>query len=91
MTQNEEDHLGENGAFVVEAAVPDDFCALPGDQYVAIERIDATSLTLGIAKFDRVTQILDERHVTFAGNGIRIAAMVIATSGQANWTSWPAR
>ncbi|MCW2602184.1 MAG: Methyltransferase type 11 [Pseudonocardiales bacterium] len=70
--QNAARQLADDGAFVVEATVPNDFLALPGDQYVQAERVEADSVTLDVARFDRVTQILDESHVTLGPQGIRI-------------------
>lgn len=64
-------HLAEDGVFVIEAAVPDDW--LPNDSYTMPERVEANSVTLDVCKYDPVTQILHENHVTISTDGIRFA------------------
>lgn len=63
-------HLAPDGVFVVEAAPP--WAWLRGEQYVDVERITTTSVTLDVNAYDRVTQILDENHVRIGADGITL-------------------
>jgi SAM-dependent methyltransferase len=74
--ENAARHLTDDGVFVVEAMVPGYLYALRGSQYVDAERIDADRVTLDVGRFDPVTQILDESHVTLSAEGIRVAPIV---------------
>ena len=64
-------HLTGDGVFVIEAAVPDAW--LPSDRYALPERVTGDSVTLDVCKYDPVTQILHENHVTIGVDGIRMA------------------
>jgi SAM-dependent methyltransferase len=68
--------LDDGGVFLVEAGVPDPFYALRADQYVDAESVDLDRVTLDVARFDRVTQILDESHVTVSTTGITVSPIV---------------
>lgn len=74
--QNAARHLMDDGVFLVEALTPNSLYRLRDDQYVDAERVGATSVTLDVARFDPVTQVLDESHVTLGKDGIRIAPIV---------------
>jgi SAM-dependent methyltransferase len=69
-------HLMEDGVFAIEAGVPNEFMRLRNDQYVDAERIEADKVTLDVARFDPVTQILDESHVTLTREGVRLSPIV---------------
>lgn len=69
--RNAASHLASDGVFVIEAAVPDAW--LPTDRYAVPERVEGNSVTLDVCKYDPVTQILHENHVTIGGDGIRMA------------------
>lgn len=68
-------HLDEDGVFLVEAA-------LPGPQYRVVEQyVDAEAVELGkvvldVGRYDPVTQLLDECHVTLAPDGIHLFPIV---------------
>lgn len=64
-------HLNDNGVFVIEAAVPDAW--LPSESYAKPEKVSSDSVTLDVCKYDPVTQILHENHVTISTDGIRMA------------------
>lgn len=64
-------HLSDDGVFVIEAAVPDAW--LPTDRYAVPERFEGDSITLDVCKYDPVTQILHENHVTIGLEGVRMA------------------
>lgn len=74
--QNVARHLAADGRFLVEACVPDPMYALRGDQHVDAESLGTDRVTLDVGRFDRVTQLLDECHVTLGPQGIRIAPIV---------------
>jgi hypothetical protein len=69
-------HLTADGVFLVEASVPADMYGLRGDQYVDAEAVAPDAVTLDVGRFDRVTQLHDECHVTLTADGIRIAPIV---------------
>lgn len=67
--ENAAHHLTQNGIFLVEAAVPS--ACLPKDQYVNAEKIEPTSVTFDVCRYDPATQILDENHVSLTEGGVR--------------------
>ncbi len=69
-------HLSEDGLFVVEGGVPAEWHRLRNNQYVDLEAIDAGSVQLDVARYDPVTQLLEETHVTLSGAGIQLNPIV---------------
>lgn len=69
-------HLTEDGVFLVEAGVPNAFYGLRDNTYVDAEAVEVDQVTLDVGRFDPVTQLLDESHVTLSGEGIRVAPIV---------------
>ncbi len=69
-------HLADDGAFLVEAVVPNYLYRLRDDQYVDAEALDLHQVKLDLGCHDPVTQLLDESHVTLTGSGIRVAPIV---------------
>ena len=69
-------HLAEEGRFVVEAAVPHAW--IPGGHadYVHVEEIDQDGVVLDVARYDAVTQLLEENHVRISTTGITTAPIV---------------
>jgi len=68
--ENAARHLTEDGAFLVEAAVPSS--SLPSHSYARPEAVEAQAVTLDVCTYDPVTQILDENHVRISQDeGIR--------------------
>jgi hypothetical protein len=57
------------GVFVLECRIPT-APARPGHQFVDPEHITADHVTLGVAWYDPVTQILDLNHVRISSDGI---------------------
>jgi SAM-dependent methyltransferase len=74
--ENVAKHLTEDGVFIIEAGMASDLVCLRNTQYVDAERVELDSVTLDVAKFDVVTQILDENHVTITEQGIRLGPIV---------------
>jgi hypothetical protein len=73
---NVAEHLADDGAFVVEADSPAFLYRLRDAQYVDAERVGTDEVKFDVAKFDPVTQVLDESHVTFTSRGVRLAPIV---------------
>jgi SAM-dependent methyltransferase len=68
--ENAARHLAEGGVFVIEAGVLSAW--LRGTQYVDVERIANDEVVLDVNRYDPVTQILDESHVSFTSDGVRL-------------------
>jgi SAM-dependent methyltransferase len=69
-------HLTGDGLFLVEAAVPNYLYRLRDDQYVDAEALEPRTVTLDVGRYDPVSQLLDECHVTMGRDGIRVAPIV---------------
>ena len=69
-------HLEDDGRFVVEALVPDPMMRLRDGQYVDAEAVRVDEVRLDVARFDPVTQLLDETHVQLTADGIRLSPIV---------------
>ena len=69
-------HLEDNGVFVVEGNLPTEFCQLRNNQYVDLEDIEVSEIGLDVARYDPVTQILEESHITLSGQGVRFKPLV---------------
>ncbi|NYH52997.1 SAM-dependent methyltransferase [Nocardiopsis arvandica] len=69
--ENAARHLDEGGVFVVEAAPP--WAWIRGEQFVNVERVTSGSVTLDVNRYDHVTQMLDESHVSLSTDGIDLA------------------
>lgn len=67
--QNAARHLDDDGVFVLECRVPT-APARPGHQFVDAERIDVSEVTLDVCRYDPISQVLDENHVTIGPDGI---------------------
>src|SRR5512135_2681688 len=74
--QNVAAHLTEDGAFVVESMVPDFLYRLDGHQYVQAEMIGVDRVGIDVLTHDPVNQMLDENHVSFSADGIRLNPVV---------------
>lgn len=70
--ENAARHLMPGGHFVVEAALPQAWIAPGASDYVRAERVGATSVVLDVARYDPVTQLLEESHVHLAATGISL-------------------
>lgn len=63
-------HLGPAGVFVVEAGVPT--ALLRGDQFVNVEHLSNDEVVLDVNRYDAVTQVLDESHISLTKDGVRM-------------------
>jgi SAM-dependent methyltransferase len=68
--ENAARHLTDDGVFLVEAGVPSAW--LRGNQFVDVERVANDEVVLDVNRYDPVTQILDENHVTLTNSGVRL-------------------
>lgn len=68
--ENAARHLADDGCFVIEAGVPSAW--LRDTQFVNVERIAGHEVVLDVNRYDPVTQILDENHVTLTDDGVRL-------------------
>jgi len=67
--ENAARHLTTDGVFVVEAGVPSAW--LRGDQFVNVEHLGSDEVVLDVNRYNAVTQILDENHVSLTKDGLR--------------------
>lgn len=68
--------LEEGGTFVVEGGTPAEFYRLRNHQYVDAEAIETGRVRLDVARFDPVTQLLEEGHVTLSAAGVQLNPVV---------------
>lgn len=69
--ENAARHLAGGGVFLVEAAVPQAW--VRGNQYIDVERVARDDVILDINRYDPVTQLLDESHVRYTTDGVRLS------------------
>jgi len=69
-------HLTEDGVFVVEGGVPTEFCRSRNNQYVNLEALAVDNVRLDVARYDPVTQLLEETHVTLSSSGTQLNPIV---------------
>ena len=73
--ENAARHLEEDGVFLVEAAMPGPSYRHER-QYVDAEAVEVDKVVLDVGRYDPVTQLLDECHVSLAPDGIRLSPIV---------------
>lgn len=69
-------HLTERGVFVIEGGVPTEFCRLRKNQYVDLEDIEVDKVHLDTAKYNPITQFLEENHITISRKGTQLFPIV---------------
>jgi SAM-dependent methyltransferase len=69
-------HLTEDGVFVIEGGVPTEFCRLRNNQYVDLEALAVDNVRLDVARYDPVTQVLEETHVTLSSRGTQLNPII---------------
>jgi SAM-dependent methyltransferase len=69
-------HLTEDGVFVIEGGVPTEFCRLRNNQYVDLEALEVDKVRLDVARYDPVTQVLEETHVTLSSSGTQLNPII---------------
>jgi SAM-dependent methyltransferase len=74
--ENAARHLNSAGHFVVETAVPHAWISPGQPDYVHTEHVGLDVVVLDVARYDPVTQLLEENHVRLTPNGITMAPIV---------------
>ena len=74
--ENAARHLTPAGHFIVEAAVPLAWIAPDKPDYVHAEHVGTAEVVLDVARYDPVTQLLEENHVHLTENGITMNPIV---------------
>lgn len=74
--ENAARHLGDGGAFVVETAVPSAWITPERPDYVRAEHVGLTEVVFDVARYDPVSQLLEENHVRLAADGISMSPIV---------------
>ncbi len=69
-------HLDDGGCFVVEAALPHAWIPSGHSDYVHAEQVEMDAVVLDVARYDPVTQLLEENHVRISPAGITMAPIV---------------
>jgi SAM-dependent methyltransferase len=69
-------HLSPEGHFIVETALPHAWIAPDKPDYVHAEHVGKETVVLDVARYDPVTQILEENHVQLTPQGISMAPIV---------------
>lgn len=74
--QNAASHLTADGTFVIEGGLPTEFCGLRHNQYVDLENLDVDHVTLDVAQYNPVTQVLEEMHINLSTGGTHLGPIV---------------
>ncbi len=74
--QNAAQHLDPNGYFVVETALPHAWIAPDQTDYVHTEYVSTNEVRFDVARYDPVTQLLEENHVTVSPDGVKMNPIV---------------
>ena len=74
--ENAARHLTDDGHFIVETAVPHAWIASGKSEYVHAEHVGTTEVVFDVARYDPVTQLLEENHVHLTENGIKMSPIV---------------
>ncbi|MBI5289820.1 MAG: methyltransferase domain-containing protein [Chloroflexi bacterium] len=73
--QNVAKHLAHDGVFVVEA-ITHEALHLTDNQYVHAQSVEVKQVWLDVARYDPVTQLLEESHVSLTEKGVRLFPIV---------------
>jgi SAM-dependent methyltransferase len=74
--ENAARHLTSNGHFIVETALPHAWISPDKSDYVHTEYVGKETVILDVARYDPVTQILEENHVRLTAEGITMSPIV---------------
>ena len=74
--ENAARHLTPDGHFVVETALPQAWIVPGTADYVHAERVGTATVVLDVARYDPVTQLLEENHVRLTADGITLQPIV---------------
>lgn len=74
--ENAARHMAPGGHFVVETAVPHAWIAPGRPDYVHAEQVGTREVVLDVARYDALTQLLEENHVRLTEEGISMSPIV---------------
>jgi len=74
--QNAARHLTPHGRFIVETALPQAWIPPGQSDYVHAEYVARDAVGLDVARYDPVTQLLEENHIQFTEQGITMSPIV---------------
>jgi SAM-dependent methyltransferase len=74
--ENAARHLSADGHFVVETALPHAWIGPGKSDYVHAEHVGTNTVVLDVARYNPVTQLLEENHVRLTANGITMNPIV---------------
>lgn len=74
--ENAARHLTHDGHFIVETALPHTWISPDKPDYVHAEHVGIDTVVLDVARYDPITQLLEENHVKFTTQGITMAPIV---------------
>lgn len=74
--ENAARHLEPQGYFVVETALPHAWISPDKPDYVQAEIVAKDMVGLDVARYDPVTQLLEENHIRFTAQGITLSPIV---------------
>ena len=74
--ENAARHLLKDGVFVVETALPHAWISPDKPDYVHAEYVGKETVGLDVARYDPVTQLLEENHIQFTAQGISMSPIV---------------
>ena len=74
--ENAARHLTKDGVFVVETALPHVWISPNKPDYVHAEYVGKETVGLDVARYDPVTQLLEENHVQFTSQGMSMSPIV---------------
>ncbi|MBO0826616.1 MAG: class I SAM-dependent methyltransferase [Streptosporangiales bacterium] len=77
--ENAARHLADDGAFVVEAAVPHAWVSRPS--HVHAEHVGTDRVLLDVARYDPVSQHFERNHVELSNAGVRMEPIVLRLAG----------
>ena len=75
--ENAARHLSDGGCFVVETAVPNAWITSERPEYVHAARVGINEITLEVARYDPVSQLLNKNSVHLATHGIAMSPIVL--------------
>lgn len=74
--ENAARHLAKDGFFVVETALPHAWIFPDKPDYVHAGHVGKEEVVLDVARYDPVTQLLEENHIQFTPQGISMSPIV---------------
>jgi hypothetical protein len=74
--ENATRHLSADGHFVVETTLPHAWIAPGKPDYVHAEHVASDTVVLDVARYNPVTQLLEENHVRLSAGGISLSPII---------------